>query len=520
MRGDSRAAPTAARPAYLQAAKSVLFWGGVFALSFVILECATRFLLFSRIIEQWGPARHMRNPGRFGSPYSDDLFYSIGYRWIPAERLAARPAWSPYHDARSGWTSNQFAPPDYAHCEEPLIGERQLLLLFGESFASCTSKPDYTCFEQQLRDSRLGERFALLNYGVPGHGLDQTYLLLEPVLDRHLARSPVVILGVTVDESLDRLVLGVRDWPKPRLRAKDDQLVLPSEPVPTLAEYMATGQSVQWSYAAVLLRRTLFPTRGRGTAAQELEKQELASLLLRRIVEDLEGRDLRYVFMIFNGRASAADPAVLGWRQELLRAELGKLAAPYVEVRDGLLVAAEHPGRTLDDFFMPHDYHFSQAGYGVAFASILRGLARLGLDVDPQPLPLWSFGAECDWAGGGVVRYEHDKNAYLGIQDPSERLLLRGADSSPSSACYELGGVWGALRATAWVFAPGGQPAGIDLSVLVDGEEHWSGHLESTAQPTEVAMSIRGAERVTFSVRARSSTSPLACAILSDVFLQ
>ena len=162
-----------------------MFWVGVLALSFGVLELATRFLLFSSLCAQWAPARELRNPGRFGSPLSDDLFYSIGYRWIPSERLDVRPAWSPYHDARVGWTSSRFAPPDYAHAEEDRIGDRQVVLLFGESFTCCCSNPEFVCFEQLMRAAPLGERVALLNYAVSGHGLDQTYLLLDSVLDRH-----------------------------------------------------------------------------------------------------------------------------------------------------------------------------------------------------------------------------------------------------------------------------------------------------------------------------------------------
>src|SRR5688572_29643210 len=107
-----------------------------------LAEVATRSLLFSRLCSDWPLARQLRVQWRFGSAYSDELHYAIRFRWLPEEARAFCPEWAPYADPRVGWTSYLFAPPDYANLDEAGIGERRVVLLFGDSFAGCSGMRD------------------------------------------------------------------------------------------------------------------------------------------------------------------------------------------------------------------------------------------------------------------------------------------------------------------------------------------------------------------------------------------
>jgi hypothetical protein len=499
----------------------VLKIAGVLLLTSALIEVATRFLLFSEVSASWGISRKLRSPSRFGSPFSDDLYFSMRARWQPAESYGQRPDWAPYYDARVGWTSNLFAPPEYENLDEPQVGERHLVLLFGDSFAACCSRRGRGCFQQLLRDAPQGERAALLNYGVPGHGLDQTYLLLDPVLDRHQARAPVVLLGVLVDEGLDRPLLAIREWPKPRLHAEQDELTVPDQPVPTVEEYLARDSKVPASYSAYILRRALFFSRVRGTAAQEAEKRQLARALVRAIVANLRQRGLRFCFVLFNGRKSLSDPSVLDWRQDLLRSELSSLSAPWVESRDEILAHARASGHRLDDYFQPEDAHYNEFCESVVFATILRGLDTAGWDLERSPPPIWNFetSLEVDGAAGGVLRYEKGANPHTGSSRAGDRLLLRGSDVAPTALRYKLAGKCRTLSATLWAFAPQALGLPVAISVVVDGAESWSGILEPSSVPEQLQVDLTQAHCLTISVSPRAGGS-LTCAILEDVVLR
>ena len=94
------------------------------------------------------------------------------------------------------------------------------MLLFGDSFCECATPPE-ECWQGLLERSPLGPRFALVNYGTGGYGLDQVLLLARRVLDRWRGRDPLVVVGILVDDDLDRDALALRNFPKPRFRLAD-----------------------------------------------------------------------------------------------------------------------------------------------------------------------------------------------------------------------------------------------------------------------------------------------------------
>jgi len=350
---------------------------GAGLLACVVLEAVVRFLVLSPACADWGIARRLRNPNRFGRVQSDDAPAILSFLWLPEEKRTRRPPWCPSHDARVGWTSELFRPGDYAHVEEAKVGGRRPVLLFGNSFAACVTDPG-TRFQDLLEESPLGQEFALLNYGVPGYGLDQTWLLLREVLARRPAEDAVVVVGLLVDDDLDRCLLTFRNWPKPRLRVEDGRLIDPGTPVPSVDEFFAGDPELPASYAWALLAGALRDREERGTPAQEAEKQALTRALLAAVADELRQRDLECFFVLFNASAATADPGVLGWRQDLVRSELTRLGIRFTEARDDLLRAAEDAGGDLSPYFRFGDDHLDVLGNAVAFGALERGLTREG----------------------------------------------------------------------------------------------------------------------------------------------
>ena len=67
-----------------------------------------------------------------------------------------------------------------------------------------------------------------LNYGVGGYGLDQMLLLFERILPRFDSQNSIFLIGL-INDDLDRVLLKVRDSPKPYFTIADQGLVLHTE---------------------------------------------------------------------------------------------------------------------------------------------------------------------------------------------------------------------------------------------------------------------------------------------------
>ncbi len=484
---------------------------------FLLLEGSVRFLLFSSATSSWSVAQRLRDPARFGSSSSDDLYWYLTWRW----KKPREGDYVPPHDPRLGWTWGTVAPGSYVHIGETRLGARRPILLFGDSYSACLTLAE-ECFQGLLEDSALADDYALLNYGICGYGLDQIWLLLGPVLDRHLEKRPIVVVGLLVNDDLDRIAVSMREWPKPRLRLEDGRLFVPPGEIPAPGLRLAEDPPAPSSWAWALLGASRFGDQSiRGTPAQEAEKQELSRHILRAIVADLRSHEVPFFFLLFHTSECVEESDPPDWRDQVVHEELDQLDAPWYQVRDDIRSRAKTENRPTGDFFFPDGSarfnHFNPEGNRIAFGTLLRGLKEVCGVEEGGSLPLrpWRFDASLDQAGGGVAVFQHFRNEFLAGVDDDSRLVLRSGMAQPTEVRYELGGQALVFRARAWSFDPQGTNPELTLEARVDGEPRWSGSLSAGKAPSPIEIDLTGARTLELIVSSPGGQSS-ACILLSD----
>ena len=108
----------------------------------------------------------------------------------------------PRFDSRLGWVSRGVLD-DYDHERRAELAGRRPVLLFGDSFAACVTEP-VDCWQGWFARSERRDDEMLLNYGAGGYGLDQIALLAQSALDRWHAERPRILIGILVDDDIDR----------------------------------------------------------------------------------------------------------------------------------------------------------------------------------------------------------------------------------------------------------------------------------------------------------------------------
>jgi hypothetical protein len=360
------------------------------AVALALAEVALRFVLFAPAADGTVLARRLRRAGLFAHPQREDLHWELRDRF--ASRTSAIRV--PEHDPDVGWTSGAFAPRTYEHADaDPAPGVRPILL-FGDSYAQGTTAAADR-FEALLARSGLGREHRLLNYGVGGYGLDQVLLLMQRALDLYDGRDPLVIVGVLVDDDLDRCVLSFREWPKPRFELEAGALALRNVPVPRYEEHLARGFEAPPSYLWRLITRGTRPFPGRvrdwldGARALDREKQALARAILARMQRELDRRELERMFVLFYDLPSVLAPRPSAWRDATLREALGRAGAPVVDVREFMLATAVRTGEDVASYYGGSAElagHYNARGNQVAFEAMRAGLARhFGIQAEDGP---------------------------------------------------------------------------------------------------------------------------------------
>jgi hypothetical protein len=338
-----------------------------------LFEGALRYLLF--VDAGWCAelARRYRNELFYADAYSEDDAWVLRARFHPEQAGRQHPQF----DAKLGWTSEAIEPGTLRHADEPGPEGERLVLLYGDSFARCLTGRD-EAWEGLLERSSLGPTHHLLNYGVGGYGLDQIELLLDATLERHAARNPLVIVGILVDDDLDRTMLALRNFPKPRYELVDGVLVLHPPLARTPAEFASARPPAIRSYAWRHLMHFYLPTRVRwaftGEEARRVEKRALCRALLERIQKRLVDLRLEHFVVLFHAEKSMASAGPYSWQEPFLYATLHELGLPFVSSKRALLEDIASSG-LAPEAYMPLERHYDGRGNEVVFRAFERGFA-------------------------------------------------------------------------------------------------------------------------------------------------
>jgi len=332
------------------------------AVAFLGLELVLRVLLFGTGDLAQSVGRRLRQ-ARYYAELDTDAYWALDGQFRTETRDAPR-----HPDARLGWLSRDVAPATYEHTGLGELDSRRPILLYGDSFSACmTNATD--CFQGLLARSSRDDSHVLLNHGVSGHGPGQMLLMLRSTAPRLVDLNPLVVVGIFVDDDLERTALSLRQFPKPRFYLEDGELAYdPPHPGGRQAWLEAHGEGIT-SYAWRLLT-----TDGpRHTPS----KEALNRAVLAAIRDELARLDLEGFVILFPGlKALRAEPG-MDWQEPFLRRTLNELGLPFVDARRDLEAEARRSGDGVEAFFIPSGPatgHYDARGNEVAFRALVRGL--------------------------------------------------------------------------------------------------------------------------------------------------
>jgi hypothetical protein len=431
-------------------ARAIAFALGIVAAA-VLGEGLLRFLLFGDSTLARALGRDLRVEG-FYSDRQDSDWWKL--QWIfHHEHLGETP--SP--DPLLGWTG-QVTPGTYVAPGEADLAGRTPVLLFGDSNAQCQTQPE-ECFQGLMERSELSEKYALLNFGVGGYGLDQIQRLMSASIDRFAGREPIVIVSFMVDDDLERSGLDFRGWPKPRYSVAGGELVEPGPLELDPRRFVEAHPPRIRSYLWRLVRRAWRPFDWNGAAegAELEERRALNRAILERIRAELESRKLRWFLLVFEMDGFFEDKPTARWSLEVVNRFVADHDVPCIRLGE-YFAAARGPLREgMGDLIGRKDpilmNHLNDGGNKVVFEAIRQGLAAV---------------AEGEWRTWKPDLERVRRMAAEGAFEP-DRALVRELQVLGRSARFE-----GRTRLVGirWREAvPGGTPTRLSMRA---GEDGWA----------------------------------------------
>ena len=337
-------------------------------------ELGVRWLLFGEGSVPQALGASLRDPNRFADALSDDDFWRLQRRFqddIERDQFA-RP------HPELGWLPGSVSSRDLAHRDEESLGGRRPVLLYGDSFSACVA-PSEDCWETLLDESALSSEYRMLNFGTCAYGLDQIVLLLERSVDRYLEQDPIVVIGVFVDEDLDRCALSFRGHPKPQVIERSEDFAWQYPGDVGVEEWLEQHPISPRSYLGELFLGSGLVPRGcseRSKADSIALKQERATWLLQRMRELLRERELDHFVVLFHGERLAAGREGVDWREAFLLRTLEELQIPYVSSREALFADHIATGRVARDYFLKEGAlsgHYTASGNEAVFPAMVAG---------------------------------------------------------------------------------------------------------------------------------------------------
>ncbi len=351
-----------------------------------LLEFGMRWMIFSDSALARRLGWKLRDASNFADPNLQDDHWKLQYLFLPTDKQG--PAETA--DPECGWTGSRVRPGTYEYKDAAHVGDRRPVLLYGDSFAACNTEPEL-CFESLLERSDLSDRYALVNYGAGGYGVDQVYLLLSRTIDQWKDKNPIVVISFLVDNDFDRNALSFRCWPKPRFTLAGGELVS-NGPVDTDPDRFLREHP--FSIGSYLLRflaynRRVLPERVRWYLRRDHVRDPLTVELGRKILEqmhvDLAARGLEHFFLSFHGAAGIRQLEGIRWADELVESASKDLGVPLVETRPYFLAAADGDVERALGFIggsAKLEGHYNELGNRVAFEALRSGIEKRYGEID------------------------------------------------------------------------------------------------------------------------------------------
>lgn len=315
----------------------------------LVCEVGFRTLLFSQVAFM----ERFREPNLYTDYFSDDDWWKLYYAF---NRPANDTAQQPHPLLGWGWPG-KFSNETYLHAEAGQAGQRQPVLFYGDSFTHCLT-PLEDCFQGVLnRDTEFSKEHYLLNYGVPGYGVDQIYLLLKNSLT--LYHKPYVIVGIYTRD-LDRSIRSFFVGRKPYFDVVADELVLRGTPIDQDPRTYGSKNPPQiWSY---LYRLWLYqegrPQRLRhylrGTDDKQTRKERVNESLVLEMLREIESRHLPSTFIIFAGQDEIKR---VSWSEQFLADLLKRRGFPYISTRELIWDDMQRTGSKIEAYYLAQDGH-------------------------------------------------------------------------------------------------------------------------------------------------------------------
>jgi len=317
---------------------------------FAVLEINIRLSIFqNKGLREW----QFRKSELYSNYLSDDDFWKL-QSWIGPE---FKPPESPH--PLLGWVG-KFDRETYLHQDTANVENRTPVLLFGDSYAACSTEK---CFQDILNQSAsFNKEYYLLNYGVGGYGLDQIELLCQAGVSNY--QNPVIVFSfMTLD--LDRSILSSRGGEKPVYSLVDGSLQLRKVAYDSFDSFLENNPLQIKSYAWNLITHSsVWPKKFSqfltGEKKKTQTKIELNSAILEKVVADLNKRKHAYLFLVFQPDWPEMDIHIEGpdnWRDTMVKQFLQEKEIPHILTKELILKDSKETGQPVPSYFIKGDGH-------------------------------------------------------------------------------------------------------------------------------------------------------------------
>ncbi|MGK7925047.1 MAG: SGNH/GDSL hydrolase family protein, partial [Spirulina sp.] len=126
--------------------------------------------------------------------------------------------------------------------------DKYTILIIGNSYTFGIDTDDSFLWTNQLQSQH--EHLNIVNLGVGGYGLDQMYITLKETIDIY---QPDLAIVAFISDDIFRMRFDFRDYKKPQLKIKGDELIVTNTPIGNLQEtYQEVKQELRWTTVPVL----------------------------------------------------------------------------------------------------------------------------------------------------------------------------------------------------------------------------------------------------------------------------